>query len=323
MPLANNFSFAITTIRNIFPEIFQPGLIMQYISPLSFLPAGTSASLTARELKLAKNKMLAEFELTDSSSIQIGGKEMTRNDVLKMFDQLGQAGDLEYHAIVASDPVLLYFLQNQEMKPGEKFSIPDEQLTPEFIEWISPYFSWAFKKATLRIFRDIKPEEFETLVTNPAFMTEKDQWDAWSGVENYLQIMYTGLQDINKSKYQSQTQVIKYAGYNFVWLLCNLPEERFSFIINRYAFEIMQLAIKEFNNKKRDSAFELMGYARSLRVSEELMKDLLNKEEEMQNILKKNNKTENNNNFWWVVRLILLIAYALSRVASCDSTSHF
>ncbi len=291
---------------------------MQYISPLTFLPAGTLASFNSRELKLAKNKMLAEFELTGSTSIQIGGKEMTRNDVLKMFDQLGQAGDLEYHALVVTDPILLHFLENQEIQPGEKFSLSDVQTTPEFIEWISPFFSWAFKKATLRIFRDVKPEEFETLVINPAYMTEKDAWEAWSGVENYLQMVLSSFRDINKSKYQSSLDVAKYAGYNFIWLLCNLPEDRFFQLINAYAYEVMQLAIKQFNNNKRDSAFELMGYARSLHVSEEVMKDLLNKEEEMQNIMKKSRKSETNNNFWWIVRIILLIAYALSRVATCD-----
>lgn len=61
-----------------------------------------------------------------------------------------------------------------------------------------------------------------------------------------------------------------------------------------------------------------MGYAQSLHVSEEVMKDLLDKEEEMQNIMKKSRKSETNNNFWWIVRIILLIAYALSRVATCD-----
>ena len=291
---------------------------MQYISPLSFLPAGTLTSFNSRELKLAKNKMLAEFELTGSTSIPIGGKEMTRNDVLKMFDQLGQAGDLEYHSLVAADPVLLHFLEHQEIEPGEKFSIPDAQLTPEFIEWLSPYFSWAFKKATLRIFRDVKPEEFETLVINPFFMTERDAWDAWTGVENYLYITLNGLKEINKSKYQSQTQVQKYAGYNFIWLLCNLPQERFWQLINNYAFEVMQLAIKEFNNKKRDSAFDLMGYARSLHVSEDLMKTLLDKEEEMQNILKKNKSTETRNNTWWYIRILLIVAYFLTRIATCE-----
>jgi len=262
--------------------------------------------------------MLAEFELTGSISIQIGGKEMTRNDVLKMFDQLGQAGDLEYHALVTTDPILLHFLENQEIQPGEKFSLSEAQTTPEFIEWISPFFSWAFKKATLRIFRDVKPEEFETLVINPAYMTEKDAWESWSGVENYLQLVLSSFRDINKSKYQSSLDVAKYAGYNFIWLLCNLPEDRFFQLINAYAYEVMQLAIKQFNNKKRDSAFELMGYAQSLHVSEEVMKDLLDKEEEMQNIMKKSRKSETNNNFWWIVRIILLIAYALSRVATCD-----
>ena len=142
---------------------------MQYVSPLSFLP--TDGAYGPKELTLAKRKLMAEFELTGSTTIPIGGKELSRNDVIKLFDQLQNSGDIEFHVLVASDPVLLQFLEKQEINPGSVITITDEQFTPEFITWISPYFSWSFRKASVKMFRDLNPEGFETLVVMPSLMT--------------------------------------------------------------------------------------------------------------------------------------------------------
>lgn len=293
---------------------------MQYTSPLTILPEATVTGLGSRELKLAKNKLLAEFELTGSTTILAGGRQMTKNDVLRVFDQLEQTNDLAFHGLVAADPVLLHFLEYHEIEPGDRFSIPDALATPEFINWISPYFSWAFRKASLRMFREVKPAEFETLVVNPFYMNSDDEWQAWAGVEQYLLLVLENFTEIADAKYHASAQVQKYAGYNFIWLLCNLPEQRFSSFVNKYAFEMMKLAIKEFNNKKRDSGFEIIGYAKSLKVNEETMHSLEAKEGEMHRVLQKNKKTETRNHTWYTIRIVLLIVYVVSRLVTCTGT---
>ena len=289
---------------------------MQYISPLSFLPAGTGTALTAPELKLAKHKLLAEFELTGATTIPIGGKELSRNDVLQLFDQLARANDLAYHALVATDPVLLTFLEKQELEPDQKFSLPEEQVTPEFIEWISPYFSWSFRKATMRMFRDVQPKAFESLVVNPYYMTDQDEWEAWNGVDNFMQLTIRDFVTMNGSKFPSQAA--KYTNYDFIWLLCNLPEARFSHVIDKYAFEMMQLSVTVFNKKQRDYAFEILNYARSMRVSDLMRQHLDDKETEMRNILKRNKQAANKKQTWTYIRIAFFVIYVLSRLATCN-----
>ncbi len=282
------------------------------------MPAGTSGEPSPRELKMAKQKLLAEFELTGNTTISIGGREMSKNDVLKMMDSLDYSQELNFHILVASDPILLHFLSTYELSVGEQFSIPEGQLTPEFIAWLSPYFSWAFAKAALQMFRKVKPEDFETLIVTAWYMTDKDEWEAWNALETYLEQMLKQIQSIARAKSHTPAQVAQYAGYNFIWLLCNLPEDRFEFLINNYAFAIMQLAVKEFNNKRRDSAFELMGYAKSLHVNEETMRTLNAKEREMQNILDAKNKNDARSSGWFVIRIVLAVAYILHQVSSCN-----
>jgi len=295
---------------------------MQYVSPLSFLPATSGDKLSPGELKLARHKLLAEFELTGAASIAVNGKELSRSDVLKLFDQLGQSGDVAFHALVASDTVLLYFLDKHALHPGDKFSIPEEKVTPEFIEWISPYFSWAFEKATIRIFKDVCPEEFETLIVNPHYMTAGAEWAAWNSVEKFLHMRFSEFSEINNAKYHSALQVQKFAGYNFAWLLCNVPPERFQPELNDYAFELMRMAIKEFNTGKRDSAFEILGYARSLKVSEDTMQSLLAKEAEMQKIVKTKTRSDSNQSLWWVLRVALFAVYIIAQLSRGCNSSH-
>ena len=294
----------------------------QYISPLSVLPINAASGLAPKDLKLAKHKLMAEFELTGSTTIPLAGKEFSRNDVLKLFDQLEQNGFLEFHVLVASDPGLLHFLTAHEIIIDQPFKLDPKTTTPEFNEWLTPYFCWAFKKGTLRMFRNVNPEEFEALILSPWWMSGNDEWEAWAGVDQYMQLMLRSLQEVNNGKYHSVAQVNKYASYNFVWLLCNLPENRFGALLNNYAFELMRMAIKEFNNKKRESGFSILGYAKSLRISGEMMQSLIDKEQEMQKIQNKNERTQSRNNAWVYVRVGLFIVYFLSRLATCDS-NHF
>jgi hypothetical protein len=94
-----------------------------------------------------------------------------------------------------------------------------------------------------------------------------------------------------------------------------MPEDRFSRLINDYAFELMRLAITEFNTQKRENAYALIGYAKSLRVSEDMMRSLVDKEREMQGLTKQNNRSE----FWNVIKIIAFLVYVLARIASCNS----
>lgn len=285
----------------------------QYISPISFLPAGAGANLTTRDLKLSRHKLMAEFELAGTSSIPVGGKEMTRNDVIRLFDDLEHATDLNYHVLVASDPALLKFLVHGEITPGDNFSLTNEQATESFIGWLSPYFAYAFSKATLRMFRDVCPQEFETLVVQPYWMTAADEFEAWRKTGMFLDNKVHEFIELNNKKYFPPFQQKQYADYNVIWLLCNLPEDRFSRLLDEYAFQMMRLSITVFNKRQRDQGFELLTLAQSLKVSPEIRSKLVAKEKEMQGIVKKSGKADT----WKTVRIVLVILFILARLASC------
>jgi hypothetical protein len=101
-----------------------------------------------------------------------------------------------------------------------------------------------------------------------------------------------------------------------------LPTERFSSIINKYAFELMQFAILVFNANMREWAMQMMQYAKSLPVDEDTLLALVAKEKEMRDILSRKEKVENkqnNSNTWVIVRIALILIYVISRFATCNS----
>lgn len=289
----------------------------QYYSPLSLLPEGISNGVTAKELKMAKHALLAEFELTEQTTIDVGGGKLTRNDVLKLFDKLEHANDLHYHALVASDKILLHFLLHHEIVPGTRFSLTEGQYDAAFVAWISPYFAFAFRKATQRIFRTVARLEFDTLVVNPKLMTEQDEWQAWTAVELYMQDMTQKFENLLQAQYPPQLLFEKYTHYNVISLLCNLPSARFSEILNDYAFGLMQLSITEYNRGQKTRAFELIAYAKSIAVNDTLQRQVTDKETEMLKLQKSEKRAKNMQTFWKIAKISLFVLYALTRIASC------
>jgi hypothetical protein len=66
---------------------------VRYISPIRHLEIDTSqvdasGNLPKSVLNLTKKRLLAEIDLSPTQTIWIGQTEMTKNDVLKWFEQL-------------------------------------------------------------------------------------------------------------------------------------------------------------------------------------------------------------------------------------------
>ncbi len=75
--------------------------------------------------------MLAELELNDGNSILVNGKEVSKNDIIRFFDDLQQSTDLSYHVAVYRDKVLLKFLEYSILE-NIKIGLPPTHCTPTY-----------------------------------------------------------------------------------------------------------------------------------------------------------------------------------------------
>jgi hypothetical protein len=74
---------------------------MYYISPFHSLGISDFDITDKTSLNLVKKKFLAEIELSPTNTIIKGHQELTKDAVLKTFDNLSQMGNWEAHRAIA------------------------------------------------------------------------------------------------------------------------------------------------------------------------------------------------------------------------------
>lgn len=301
---------------------------MQYISPFSFFPNSISSSFTRKDFVLAKRKLMAEFELQGTATIIHNGKEISRNDVITFFDTLEKSDDLDFHALVASSPELLYFLENAKIEHHSKFSLPADKITPEFIEWISPYYSNAFKKCSYNNFKNVEMQQLNALLKNAEWMTSADRYKAWQGVENYFAALTQQFEQVNESNERVTEQTIStFTRFELIDMIAILPIDIFQQLINQYAFEMMRSSIIVFNKiKNREWAIVILENAETLPVDETTMHLLTDKEDEMRRIMHAENShnTKKDSSTWVGLRGVGFLIFVIIKLfATCNRTSSY
>jgi hypothetical protein len=299
---------------------------MQYTSPLSILPINSTNTITKKEVTLAKRKLMAEFELLGSTTITLNKKELSRNDVLQLFDELEQTDDFSFHALVASDKNLLYFLENNQLAENKRFGLSGEKITLEFVEWISPYYTHSFKKCSLTYFRKDELNYFLTLMICPKYVTADDEYEMWQPISHHLQILEERLQTLNDTEKpkEEEEEIRKLTNMDLVRMLIKLPSNFFIEQISTYAFEMMRTSIMVFNKVNKQWGISIVENARMLPVNDETYKTLTDKEKEMNDIIAgvkaSNGKSDSIWNSW---RLIGVVIFVLLKIfGTCNNSSN-
>ena len=162
----------------------------QYVSPFSILGIDASQSADKQSVTLAKKKLLAEIELSSSQTIFISGKEMTKNDLLNLFDGLEKSEEAKFHKMIADVPELLAFL---EQKQGFILSDFSKKLSANyyelnFVSFVSPYFSSAYYCFLLKNIAAQNLENVKLLSNNfPLLMNYADKNQASLFIQNIFQ----------------------------------------------------------------------------------------------------------------------------------------
>jgi len=277
---------------------------MLYLSPSSFLGEVIPQPFDKKAIQLGRKKLLAELELNEGNDLQIRGRSYGKNDIINYFEDLLKDNVLEYHAAISQDKVLLVFLEEADIQPGERFAKNPLYTDPSFIRWISAWFTGSFRRLTLECFKSSGDLTLATLFSNPYLMTLADQELVWIDVAKLIrdniallnrfqsQSQQRGRHWIVRNSVRHTIRISAVSGLideNYLRMIELLPESRFSELRNRYAFVIMQAAIFTFNTRsyKRDLAEKWIVNARSLAVSPELKNQIQNKLLEFKRIRKK------------------------------------
>lgn len=115
---------------------------MQYHSPFHYLPPDLQSEVLAspQQIKLLRKRLLAEIELSPTQSIVKEGKELTKFDVISLFDQLNDPDLVKIHGEVFKSRELLRFLENKKLPHAFRFTENPILHTEKAMVFLSPYY---------------------------------------------------------------------------------------------------------------------------------------------------------------------------------------
>ncbi len=299
---------------------------MQYISPLSLTGTLEDSALDKKSLLLAKKKMLAELELTGNDSVTVNGRELTKNDILVFFDTLQQSTDLTYHVAIANDPVLLNFLEKNELQFGDWFKKEEMYKDPAFLEWISPYYYESFTRLGYNSLTILDENVWITLFANPILLTSYYQDQAWDYFEKELLVDMGRLEEAEKAEEEIDENLVSLlCDIRYVKMMRKLPAERFSNFWDHYAYIMMNAAVRIFMKGMRNMALVYIDNAMTLVYSQDVKDAVAKKEAEMKLVIGRTaggSSSDGGTSNWSTIRIIITVLIIVIKAATCASNSH-
>jgi hypothetical protein len=234
---------------------------MNFINPIEILELENTdiAVIDNSIVKKAKRKLFADIDLSDNGHLDYKGLSLTKTDCEKVIDELENTNALEFYSHLVSNKLLNEFLVNGNERLFESFKQESIYQLPEFVKFISPYFSPKFDRAILKAFTDEDVERLRNILRTQVLISTADLNLAFKGlsieIQNRLQKVDAITKDIKneESDYSDEDidEVIDLVKDLFPKELLNQLPPYFQSQINKIAASInfLQLAIwNEFGN---------------------------------------------------------------------------
>jgi hypothetical protein len=297
---------------------------MRYVSPFQQLGIEADGNLDKSDLNLAKKRLLAELDLSSKSTILRGSVEMTKDDVIKQFDKLNSVQNWDFHRLVLADNSLLKFVRDGHWHAKKHLRTEAKYDTPEFIEFISPYFLNTYKSLVVRYVANGDSYNLRTVLNiTPRLLTESDNDDVWVNVESFLDGWKDDLDEIAENVKEghdyTDKALIPYHGKSFIECLNLLPDD-FHWFRDDYANSLFNLSAYSWNKNKHYRAAHLVKNARLLDTSEDTAAMIDERIEWFDAELKRINSSGDSDSSWDIattVRVLLFVVFFLLRVGAC------
>lgn len=144
---------------------------MEYINPFTRLNLHLAEFTPENQkelLKQEKKRLLAEFELHNTHTIELGGKMLDKASVLNLLEELEDPELAQLHKRIFQQPSLLSFLEDSTLDyffNGDVALLSSE--TNQFQQYIGPYFSEQYNKRLFHAFRQLDWEEVKMMCAHP------------------------------------------------------------------------------------------------------------------------------------------------------------
>jgi hypothetical protein len=150
---------------------------MSYINPFELLNFTTDNlyAVDDNAISKAKRKLLAEIELSENTSIKFKKIELSKSDFFSIIDEVDNDLKKEFHLFIFNNKPLNNFLSSGDLTFFTQFKSESIYNDEEFLEFISPYFSFQYDNVLFKSFKKAKLNNFRNIlsiqpITNSRFI---------------------------------------------------------------------------------------------------------------------------------------------------------
>lgn len=171
---------------------------MQYINPFHLLNIRSEnlSDIDFSTIRRAKNKLIADIELSDNKNIEYKGFELTKSDCIRIIDELDNNDKKEFHFFVFRNSDLNLFLTKGDLSFFKNYKAESIYKLDDFIDFISPYFTQQFEKALSNNYKEQDLKNIRHLLFVEPIVNKKY-------IEDCYKSTYSVIQNIKKEIIQT------------------------------------------------------------------------------------------------------------------------
>ena len=174
---------------------------MNYINPIEILElqAVDIESIDNSVIKKAKRILFADIDLSDDGHLNYKGNKLTKSDCEKAIDGIECKNKMEFYSYLANNTPLNNFLVNGDCELFNCFKQESIYKLPEFIEFISHYYSVRLDRALLNLFKNEDLDLFVAALRTEYLVKRSDLKKAYKSLSNEIQRRVSEIDEIKES----------------------------------------------------------------------------------------------------------------------------
>ncbi|MBT1698101.1 hypothetical protein KK083_14505 [Fulvivirgaceae bacterium PWU4] len=205
---------------------------MQYKSPIPLLRyAGIDIrNIDVAQLNKAKKALLTELDISENKSLLVDGDELTKDDIISIFDDVKDQQVLQFHQWIHNSPRLLKLIRDGEVDAGKKGIFFDSSWRyhrdfDAFREFVSPYLAQPLAKAIDRAFRARKLKEAELIMAEHYLISDFYFDETFGRLNRSLNTLAKEIKACEPGSTSLQRLHFEYIKRAFIDFLNALPEQ--------------------------------------------------------------------------------------------------
>ncbi|HNK25377.1 MAG TPA: hypothetical protein PKK64_13045 [Saprospiraceae bacterium] len=172
---------------------------MHFINPIEILELNgrDAISIDNSEIKKAKKRLIADIELSEAGHLNYKGQTITKSDCERAINDLENNEKKEFYSYLTTNKALNDYLTSGDERIFRQFHQDSIFKLPEFINFISPYFTNRFERSLIQAFNSQDEELLGLILRTQVLISKSDINNGFRAVSKEIEHR---IQELDKIK---------------------------------------------------------------------------------------------------------------------------